>query len=101
MENLNLPQEIKHHVLQYLQRDKNMTSKLSEFMRNCAELNNFRKLKFDICFGDEIIYSDDVPEEEREYDDPDMTYYEYYFKHGFNHEYKYTQRQYFDFLRYR
>ncbi len=42
-------------------------------------------------YQETIFDEEGIPEEERVFDDPNMTFFEYYFKHDFNHKHKYRK----------
>ena len=88
-----LPQEIITRIKDYMPQDKDMQSTLSMFICHRSLLSDFRRLKFEIENQETIFDEEGVPEEERVYDDPNMTFFEYYFEHDFNHKHKYRKSQ--------
>ena len=88
-----LPQEIIPQINEYIPRDRDMKSTLSVFICRRSLLSDFRMLKFEIENQETIFDEEGVPEEERVFDNPNMTFFEYYFEHDFNHKHKYRKSQ--------
>ena len=88
-----LPQEIITQINEYIPRDRDMKSTLSMFICHRSLLSDFRMLKFEIENQVTIFDEEGVPEEERIFDDPLMTFFEFYFEHDFNHKHKYRKCQ--------
>ena len=87
-----LPQEILTRIKDYMPRDNDIHSTLSKLICHHSLLRDFRRLKFEIE-NQETIFDEGVPEEERIFDDPLMTFFEFYFEHDFNHKHKYRKCQ--------
>ena len=81
-----LPQEVFNKIYEYIPIERDIESKLTVFM-------DFRKLKFEMGYQETIFDEEGIPEEEREFGDPNMTFFEYYFKHDYNHKHKYRKCQ--------